>query len=78
VAALASGSAATGAMIMGFFALGTLPVLALLSFGSFRLAHSRHAVLFLQTVGVVVIGFGLLSLLTGLAAIGIIPPLLTF
>jgi sulfite exporter TauE/SafE len=77
VAALASGSPLGGSMIMGMFALGTLPVLGLLSFGSFSLAHTASARIFLQTVGVVVIGFGLFSLLTGLAAFGIIPPLLT-
>ncbi len=78
VAALASGSMVSGAMIMGLFAVGTLPVLGLLSFGSFRFAHTRYAAIFLQTVGVVVIGFGLFSLLTGLAALGIIQPVLTF
>lgn len=78
IAALASGSPMNGSLIMGFFALGTLPVLGLLSFGSFQFAHSRYAPLFFQTVGVVVIGFGLFSLLTGLAALGIISPLPIF
>lgn len=78
VAALASGSVVKGSLIMGFFALGTLPVLGLLSFGSFQFAHSRYAPLFFQTVGVVVIGFGLLSLFTGLAALSIIPPLFSY
>jgi sulfite exporter TauE/SafE len=77
VAALASGSMISGSLIMGLFAVGTLPVLGLLSFGSFRFAHSRYAAMFLAIVGVVVIGFGLFALLTGLAALGIIPPILT-
>ena len=77
VAALASGSPVTGALIMGMFALGTLPMLSLLSFGSFRFAHSRYAPLFLQSLVVVVIGFGLFSILTGLAGLGVIPPLVT-
>ncbi|MEK7545234.1 MAG: sulfite exporter TauE/SafE family protein, partial [Patescibacteria group bacterium] len=36
IAALSSGSFWSGSLIMGMFALGTLPVLALLSFGSFQ------------------------------------------
>jgi sulfite exporter TauE/SafE len=75
VAALASGSFASGSLIMTLFALGTLPMLALLSFGSFQFSRSRHAPLFFKTAGVVVVGLGLFSLLTGLASLGIIRPL---
>jgi sulfite exporter TauE/SafE len=78
VAALSSGSFSGGMMIMSFFALGTLPVLLALSFGSFRFAHTRFAPLFFKTAGVVVIGLGTLSLLAGLAGIGLISPLFTF
>lgn len=75
VAALSSGSFMSGMLIMLAFALGTLPVLALLSFGSASFAHSRHAPLFFKSAGVVVIGLGLFALLSGLAGLGIIPPL---
>ena len=75
ITALSSGSFATGMMIMGMFALGTLPMLALLSFGSFRFAHTRYASLFFKTAGVVVIGFGVFSLSASLASLGIIHPL---
>lgn len=76
LAALSSGSFGSGLLIMGMFALGTLPVLALLSFGSFRFAHSRYASMFFKTAGVVVIGLGVFALLSGFAALGWIAPVL--
>jgi sulfite exporter TauE/SafE len=78
IAALSSGSFATGSLIMASFALGTFPMLAVLTFGSFRFAHTRYASLFFKTSGVVVIGLGLFSLLAGLAGLGIIKPLFSF
>jgi len=63
---------------MGMFALGTFPILALLSFGTFRFAQSRFAPLFFKTAGVVVVGFGLFSLSASLASLGIISPLISF
>jgi sulfite exporter TauE/SafE/copper chaperone CopZ len=75
VAALSSGSFVSGLLIMGAFALGTLPVLALLSFGSASFAQSRHAPLFFKSAGVLVIGLGVFALLAGLAGLGIIDPL---
>jgi sulfite exporter TauE/SafE/copper chaperone CopZ len=73
--ALSSGSFASGAILMLAFALGTLPVLLLLSFGSSSFAHSKYAPLFFKSAGVVVVGFGLFALLGGLAGLGIIAPL---
>lgn len=73
--ALSSGSFGAGAILMLTFALGTLPVLLLLSFGSSSFAHSKYAPLFFKSAGVVVIGFGLFALLGGLAGLGIITPL---
>ncbi len=75
VVALSSGSFMSGLLIMLAFALGTLPVLAFLSFGSASFAHSRHAPLFFKSAGVVVIGLGIFALMGGLAGIGIINPL---
>ena len=75
LAALTTGSAYQAGIIMGMFALGTLPMLAALSFGSFRMVHSQYAPLFLPTVGVVVVGLGIVTLLTGLVGLGIIPPI---
>jgi len=73
--ALGSESFALGSFIMFTFALGTLPVLALLSFGSMSFAHSKYAPLFFKSIGVVVLGLGLFAFLAGLASLGIIEPL---
>lgn len=73
--ALSSGSFISGSMVMFFFALGTLPMLALLSFGSVSFAQSKYALLFFKSAGVVVIGLGLFGLLSQLAGLGIIDPL---
>lgn len=75
IAALSSGSVLSGFLIMTAFALGTLPMLALLSFGSASFAQSKHAPLFFKSAGVLVIGLGVFSLLAGLAGLGIINPL---
>ena len=75
VSALSSGSFMSGLLIMLAFALGTLPMLALLSFGSASFAHGKHAPLFFKSAGIVVIGLGLFALLAGLAGFGIINPL---
>ncbi len=74
ISALSSGSFFGGFGIMLAFALGTLPVLALLSFGSASFAQSKHAPLFFKTAGVVVIGLGIFALISGLAGLGIIKP----
>ncbi len=75
VQALSSGSFMSGLSIMLAFALGTLPMLLLLSFGSASFAHGKHAPLFFKSAGIVVIGLGLFALLAGLAGLGIINPL---
>jgi sulfite exporter TauE/SafE/copper chaperone CopZ len=75
ISALSSGSFMSGLLIMFSFALGTLPMLAVLSFGSASFAHGRHAPLFFKSAGVVVIGLGLFALLSGLAGLGIIKPI---
>lgn len=77
VAALSSGSLISGSLIMFFFALGTLPMLALLSFGSSSFANSKHAPLFFKSAGIVVIGLGMFSFLSQLTALGIIDPIFT-
>lgn len=75
IAALSSGSFISGLLIMLSFALGTLPILGLLSFSSVSFAQSKHAPLFFKSAGVVVIGLGIFALLGGLAGLGIINPL---
>jgi sulfite exporter TauE/SafE/copper chaperone CopZ len=75
VSALSSGSFTSGLLIMLAFALGTLPVLGLISFGSMSFAHSKYAPLFFKSAGVIVLGLGLFAFLAGLAGLGIINPL---
>lgn len=77
ISALSSGSFTSGFLIMFSFAMGTLPILALVSFGSVSFAKSKYAPLFFKTAGFIVIGLGIFSLLSGLAGLGIIAPLFT-
>lgn len=74
-AALSCGSFWLGATIMTAFAIGTLPMLSLISFSSFRFSHTKNAPLFFKTAGIIVIGLGAFSLLAGFASLGIIKPL---
>ncbi len=75
VYALSTGSFIKGALTMTAFALGTFPVLALLSFGSAGIGTGRRKGIFFKTAGLVVIAFALFNLAGTLAAAGIIPPL---
>lgn len=76
VVAISTGSFMSGLFIMLAFALGTFPVLALLSFGYNKFSlKTKHSYFLFKTVGVVVIGLGLFSFLTGLAAVGFIEPI---
>ncbi len=73
---LSTGSFLSGGLTMLAFALGTFPVLALVSFSSFRLGQGTKAGIFFKTAGLIVILFGIFNILNALAAIGILPPLL--
>lgn len=75
---LTTGSFWTGALIMFTFALGTLPVLALLSFSSLGIHKKAQLGVFLKIAGLVVIFFGIFNLINSLVAAGIIPPLFSF
>lgn len=75
---LTTGSFFSGAMIMFIFALGTLPVLALLSFSSLGIHKKAQSGVFFKTAGLVVIFFGIFNLINALVAVGIIPPLFSF
>lgn len=76
--ALTTGSFWTGAMTMSAFALGTLPVLALLSFSSLSIHTKARSGVFFKTAGLIVIFFGLFNLINSLVAAGVIPPLFSF
>jgi uncharacterized protein len=73
VYAVSTGSLVTGGLTMFFFALGTLPVLGLLSFTSFAI-RARGQSVFFKSVGLLVILFAAFNVANGLAAIGVIQP----
>lgn len=75
---LSTGSFWSGAMTMVVFALGTLPMLSLLSFSSVNINKSRYSGVFFKTVGLVVILFAIYNLGNSLVVAGIIPPLFNF
>lgn len=75
---LSTGSFVTGALTMTFFALGTLPVLSLISFTSVRFGKGKFASVFFKSAGILVIVFGVLSILSGFVAKGFIQPFINF
>ena len=75
---LGTGSFLTGGLTMLSFALGTLPVLALISFSSFSIKESSKAGIFFKTAGLIVIMFGLFNLINSMVVIGLIPPIFNF
>lgn len=75
---LTTGNFLTGALIMFAFALGTLPVLAILSFSSLGIHKKAQSGIFFKTAGLVVIFFGLFNLINALVAAGVIPPIFSF
>ncbi len=75
---LSTGSFFAGALIMFFFALGTLPVLALLSFSSFSIQKSSKSGIFFKTAGLVVILFAIFNLINALVVINVLPSIFNF
>lgn len=75
---LTTGDFLTGALTMFIFALGTLPVLAVLSFSSLAIHRKTSSGIFFKTAGLVVIFFGAVNLLNSLAVAGLLPPLFNF
>lgn len=76
--ALSTGSVTQGALTMFVFALGTFPVLALLSFGSLNIAHKPWKGVFFKTAGLIVIALAMLNGANALATAGSINPLFNF
>jgi len=75
---LSTGSFLTGALTMGAFALGTLPVLGIISFSSFSIHDRAYAGVFFKTAGLIVILFALFNFVNSLAVAGIINPVFSF
>ena len=75
---LGTGGFFSGAFTMLAFALGTLPVLALISFSSFSIKNSSKSGIFFKSAGLVVIFFALFNLINSLVVIGFISPIFNF
>jgi sulfite exporter TauE/SafE/copper chaperone CopZ len=75
---LGTGSFVSGALTMGSFALGTLPVLGLVSFSSFSIKNGKYSGIFFKSAGLIVILFALFNLLNSLVVIGLIQPIFSF
>jgi sulfite exporter TauE/SafE len=76
--ALSQGDMWAAAGLMLAFAFGTLPVLFGISITSSRVGVSKQRDIFFKVAGLLVVFFGVLNLITGLAALGIVPPLISF
>jgi sulfite exporter TauE/SafE len=75
---LTTGTFLKGGLTMLVFALGTLPVLALVSFSSFSIQNSSKAGTFFKSAGLIVIMFALFNLINSLVVIGLIKPVFNF
>lgn len=71
---LSTGGFFAGGLTMLSFAIGTLPVLALISFSSFSIKNSSKSGIFFKSAGLIVIAFALFNLINSLVVIGFIPP----
>lgn len=75
---LTTGNFLKGGLTMLAFALGTLPVLALLSFSSLGIHKKAQSGVFFKTAGLIVIFFAIFNLINTLAGAGIIEPVFSF
>lgn len=75
---LSTGSFLSGGLTMLIFALGTLPVLALISFSSFSIKNNSKSGIFFKTAGLIVIVFALYNLISSLVVVGVLPPIFSF
>lgn len=72
---LTTGNFLSGGLTMFFFALGTLPVLALLSFGALEISHKPWKGVFFKAAGLVVIVLALYNVWNSLVVLGLVKPL---
>jgi sulfite exporter TauE/SafE len=75
---LTTGDFVKGALTMFVYAIGTLPVLALLSFSSLGIHKKAQSGVFFKTAGLIVIFFSIFNLINTLAGAGIISPVFNF
>ncbi len=69
---LTTGSFISGGLIMLAFALGTLPMLALISFGAFEIGNRSWKGTFFKAVGIVIVALALFNVWNSLIALNII------
>jgi sulfite exporter TauE/SafE len=75
---LTTGSFWVGSLTMMSFALGTLPVLGLLSFGSLGINSKSNSGVFFKAAGIVVLFFGVFNAINSLVGAGLIAPIFNF
>jgi sulfite exporter TauE/SafE/copper chaperone CopZ len=75
---LSTGDFMAGALTMFVYALGTLPVLALVSFSSLSIGNHPKSGVFFKSAGLIVILFALFNLINSLVVIGVLPPIFNF
>ena len=75
---LTTGSFVSGALIMCAFALGTLPILGLISFSSLGIHKKAQSGIFFKTAGLVVIFFAIFNIVNSFVVIGLIPAVFSF
>jgi len=75
---LTTGSFIQGAITMLVFALGTFPVLALISFASVKLSKTLQSAIFFKAAGLIVIFFAIFNFSAALVAIGLMKPIFNF
>ena len=75
---LSTGNFLKGGLTMLVFALGTLPVLAIISFSSFNMKNNSKSGVFFKSAGLIVILFALFNLINSLVVVGVIPPIFNF
>lgn len=75
---LSSGSFFKGGLTMLAFALGTFPVLALVSFSSLSIQKGSKSGIFFKSAGLIVIMFAVFNLINSFVVIGLIPSVFNF
>jgi len=72
---LSTGNFFQGGLTMLAFALGTFPVLLLISFSALSIKNNSKSGIFFKSAGLIVILFALFNLINSLVVIGLIPPI---
>lgn len=75
---LSVGNFWNGGLTMLTFALGTLPILALVSFSSFSFKNNSKAGIFFKSAGLIVIFFAVFTIINSLVVINVLPPIFNF